>query len=121
MYRVVSALFALFVSLAAASAQSPPTPVPAQAPAEVSAQIPADSRLKSIADNKTIRIAYRTDAAPFAFESPAGGPVGYSLDLCQMVTKSIAQQLGSAGPQDRLDPGDGADAFFGDRRGQGRS
>lgn len=94
MYRVVSAFFALFVSLAAASAQSPSAPVPAQAPAQISAHIPADSRLKTIADNKTIRIAYRTDASPFAFESPAGGPVGYSLDLCQMVTKSIAQQFG---------------------------
>lgn len=71
--------FALFTSLASASAQPP---------------IPSDSRLKSIIDKKTIRIAYRTDATPFSFKNDKGEPAGFSLDLCQLVTKSMAQQFG---------------------------
>jgi ABC-type amino acid transport substrate-binding protein len=92
MYRVISACFALFVSLVAVSAQTPSAQNP---PAQISsAQIPSDSRLKSILDKKTIRIAYRTDAAPFAFNNDRSEPSGFSLDLCQMVAKSIAQQFG---------------------------
>jgi glutamate/aspartate transport system substrate-binding protein len=77
MLRVISVFFALIVSIAAASAQTTP-----------------DSRLKSIADSKTIRIAYRTDATPFAFADQTNQPSGYSVDLCQLVTKSIADQIG---------------------------
>ncbi len=79
MRRLISLFFVLAISLIAASAQ---------------AQVPSDSRLKSIVDNKTIRIAYRTDATPFAMANDHGNPAGYSIDLCQMVIKSIAQQFG---------------------------
>jgi glutamate/aspartate transport system substrate-binding protein len=79
MLRFVSLFFAIFVSVATASAQT---------------GIPSDSRLKTIADKKIIRIAYRNDATPFAFANDKGEPAGYSLDLCQLVTKSIAQQYG---------------------------
>jgi glutamate/aspartate transport system substrate-binding protein len=79
MFRFVSLFFALFVSVATAYAQT---------------QIPSDSRLKIITDKKIIRIAYRTDATPFASANEKGEPAGYSLDLCQLVTKSIAQQFG---------------------------
>jgi ABC-type amino acid transport substrate-binding protein len=79
MVRIAIAAFALLTCLASASAQTP---------------IPSDSRLKSIVDKKTIRIAYRTDATPFSFKNDKGEPAGYSLDLCQLVTKSIAQQFG---------------------------
>jgi glutamate/aspartate transport system substrate-binding protein len=79
MCRLISLFFALSISLIAASAQ---------------AQVPSDSRLKSIIDNKTIRIAYRADAAPFALANDHGNPAGYSIDLCQSVVKSIAQQFG---------------------------
>jgi len=56
--------------------------------------IPPDSRLKSIIGNKMIRIAYRTDATPFSFKNDKGEPVGFSLELCGLVTKSIGQQFG---------------------------
>jgi ABC-type amino acid transport substrate-binding protein len=75
----VSLCVAVFVSLATASAQT---------------QVPSDSRLKSITDKKIIRIAYRADATPFSFVNEKGEPAGYSIDLCQLVTKSIAQQSG---------------------------
>jgi glutamate/aspartate transport system substrate-binding protein len=81
MFRCLGLCLALLVSAATASAQT---------------QIPSDSRLKSIADKKIIRIAYRADATPFAFANDKGEPAGYSLDLCQLVTRSIAQQFGLA-------------------------
>src|ERR1700730_12262300 len=79
MFRFVVLCIALFVSVASASAQT---------------QVPSDSRLKSIIDKKIIRIAYRADATPFAFVNDKGEPAGYSTDLCQLVTKSMAQQFG---------------------------
>jgi glutamate/aspartate transport system substrate-binding protein len=81
MYRWASLFLAVFLSVVSASAQ---------------AQTPPDSRLKSITDKKTIRIAYRTDATPFAFANGQNQPVGFSVDLCELVVKSMAQQLGVA-------------------------
>jgi ABC-type amino acid transport substrate-binding protein len=80
MVRFASLIVALVAAATVASAQTP---------------APAGSRLKAIGDSKAIRIAYRTDATPFAFVNASGEPAGYSLDLCQAVTKSIAQQLGA--------------------------
>jgi glutamate/aspartate transport system substrate-binding protein len=83
MCRSIVALFvlpaALVLSLAAAAAQ---------------VAAPSGSRLETIIDSKTIRIGYRTDASPFAFTNNRGEPSGYSLELCQLVVKSIAQQYG---------------------------
>jgi glutamate/aspartate transport system substrate-binding protein len=79
MLRWLSVFLALFVSVAAASAQT---------------QVPSDSRLKAITQAKSIRIAYRTDATPFSFADDRHQAVGFSIDLCQLVTKSIAQQFG---------------------------
>jgi glutamate/aspartate transport system substrate-binding protein len=79
MLRLASLFLSFFVIVVSASAQT---------------QAPPDSRLKSITDKKTIRIAYRTDATPFAFANDKNEAVGFSVDLCQMVTKSIAQQFG---------------------------
>jgi glutamate/aspartate transport system substrate-binding protein len=55
--------------------------------------VPADSRLKTIAAKKVIRIAYRADARPFAFLNDNKEPLGYTIDLCQQVVKSIQQQF----------------------------
>jgi glutamate/aspartate transport system substrate-binding protein len=56
--------------------------------------VPADSRLKTIVTKKVIRIAYRADDRPFALLNDAKEPLGYSIDLCTQVTKSIGQQFG---------------------------
>jgi ABC-type amino acid transport substrate-binding protein len=79
MLRWVSLFLVFFMSVVGASAQT---------------QIPPDSRLQSITANKSIRIAYRTDAAPFASANDKNEAIGYSIDICQLVTKSIAQQFG---------------------------
>ncbi len=79
MLRVAGLCLTLLLSIASASAQT---------------QIPSDSRLKSIIEQKTIRIAYRTDATPFAFANDQKQAAGFSVDLCQLVAQSIARQFG---------------------------
>ena len=79
MLRLISLLSVLLFSVSATLAQT---------------QIPSDSRLKSVADTKTVKIAYRADAAPFSFLNDKQQPVGYTIDLCKLIMKSIEQQLG---------------------------
>ena len=55
----------------------------------------AGSRLQKIRDTETIRLAYRTDAAPFSFEDANGQKAGYSIDLCRRVVTAIEAQLGA--------------------------
>ena len=69
---------AVFMLVTAVSAQS---------------QVPSDSRLKSIIAKKVVRIAYRADARPFSFVNDAKEPLGYTIDLCKQVTKSMARQF----------------------------
>src|SRR4029078_9774955 len=76
MLRVITAILALFYATAA----------PAQT------QVPSNSRLKTIASTKVVKIAYRTDDRPFLFVNN-NQPVGYSIDLCKLVVASIERQL----------------------------
>ena len=57
-------------------------------------QVPPTSRLKTIANTKTIKLAYRTDARPFSFVNEKNEPVGFTIDLCKLVASSIERQLG---------------------------
>jgi ABC-type amino acid transport substrate-binding protein len=57
---------------------------------------PAEGRLKRIQDTSTIKIAYRSDSRPFAYLDPQGRPVGYTIELCTEIAKSIERQLGLA-------------------------
>jgi ABC-type amino acid transport substrate-binding protein len=77
--RLAAVSCALFVSVAAVSAQT---------------HVPSDSRLKSIVAKKVIRIAYRADARPFSFVNDAKEPLGYTVDLCKQVARSIEKQFG---------------------------
>jgi glutamate/aspartate transport system substrate-binding protein len=61
-----------------------------------SAQIPADSRMKRIADTKTIKLGFRAAATPFSFLAEnKKEPVGYTIDLCTIVVEAIGKSLGS--------------------------
>lgn len=51
-----------------------------------------DGRLKRILDSKSIAIAYRADATPFSFEDDKKQPIGFTIDLCKAVVKSIERQ-----------------------------
>jgi glutamate/aspartate transport system substrate-binding protein len=55
--------------------------------------IPGNSRLKTIAAKKTVRIAYRTEAVPFSYAGEDDQPVGYTVELCKLVAESLKQQL----------------------------
>jgi len=78
MFRLTAVILTL-LSVTVASAQT---------------QVPSDSRLKTIASSKTIKIAYRTDARPFSFLNDNKEPVGFTIDICKLVTNSIERQLG---------------------------
>jgi glutamate/aspartate transport system substrate-binding protein len=52
-----------------------------------------DDTLKKISSSKTVTIAYRTDALPFAYEGDGKQPAGYTVDLCKRVAASLERQL----------------------------
>lgn len=56
----------------------------------------ADARLDRITQTKTIKVAYRTDAAPFSFLKD-NEPVGYSIDVCKFVVSSLERRLNIQG------------------------
>lgn len=56
----------------------------------------ADSRLDRISQTKTIKVAYRTDAAPFSFLRD-NEPVGYTIDICKIVIASLERRLNIQG------------------------
>ena len=62
------------------------------APSLLNAQT-VDGTLKKIRDSKTVTIAYRTDALPFAYEGEGKQPTGYSVDLCKRVVAGLERQL----------------------------
>ena len=52
-----------------------------------------DGTLKKISNSKTVTIAYRTDALPFAYEGDGKQPAGYSVELCKRIAASLERQL----------------------------
>jgi len=79
MLRFVSLLCSLIISVSAAAAQT---------------TAPPDSRLNRIAAEKTVRIAYRSDARPFSFQNSSNEASGFVVDLCKLVVLSMQHQLG---------------------------
>jgi glutamate/aspartate transport system substrate-binding protein len=49
--------------------------------------------LKKIYDSGIVRIGHRENSPPFAFLDKNGKPIGYSLDLCEIVIEEIAREL----------------------------
>src|SRR5215510_1351489 len=56
----------------------------------------ADSRLDRISQTKTIKVAHRTDAAPFSFVQD-NQPAGYTIDICKIVIASLERRLNIQG------------------------
>ena len=50
--------------------------------------------LKKINDSGIVRIGHRENSPPFAFLDKNRKPIGYSLDLCEIVIEEIAAELG---------------------------
>jgi ABC-type amino acid transport substrate-binding protein len=53
--------------------------------------------LDDVRQSKTLRLAYREEAPPFAYKTASGQPAGFMIDLCQAVAKDIAQQIKTPG------------------------
>ena len=54
---------------------------------------PSDGRLKIIHETATLRVAYRTDSRPFSYVDAQGRPVGYTIELCERIARSLEAQL----------------------------
>ena len=57
---------------------------------------PSDGRLKIIHETATLRVAYRTDSQPFSYVDAQGRPVGYTIELCERIARSLEAQLNVA-------------------------
>jgi ABC-type amino acid transport substrate-binding protein len=68
-------------------------PVNAQRP-DAPFAVPYTGTLKKINDSGEVRLGYRENSPPFAFLDEQRKPVGYALDLCEIVVEEIAAELG---------------------------
>jgi len=50
--------------------------------------------LKRIDETRVVRLGHRQNSPPFAFLDAKGKPIGYSLDLCELVVDEIASEVG---------------------------
>ena len=72
---------------------------------------PYTGTLKKIHDSGLLVIGHRQNSPPFAFLDKGGKPIGYSLDLCEIVVEEIIAELGKdirvtyrpVTPENRLD------------------
>jgi glutamate/aspartate transport system substrate-binding protein len=69
-------------------------------------------RLLRIRDTNVVRLGYREGAVPFSYRGPDGKPVGFSLEICDAIVATIANDFGlyrlarqyvPVTPQDRIE------------------
>jgi ABC-type amino acid transport substrate-binding protein len=48
---------------------------------------------ENLDSKRTVTIAYRTDALPFAYEGEGKKPAGYTVELCKRIASSLERQL----------------------------
>jgi glutamate/aspartate transport system substrate-binding protein len=54
----------------------------------------SSTTLKRIDETRVVRLGYRENSPPFAFLDAKKKPIGYSLDICEVVVDEIARELG---------------------------
>jgi len=54
---------------------------------------PYTATLKKINDSGVVTVGHRQNSPPFAFLDKKGKPIGYSLDLCEIVVEEIIAEL----------------------------
>ena len=54
----------------------------------------SSATLKRIDGTRVVRLGHRENSPPFAFLDAKGKPIGYSLDLCEVVVDEIAREVG---------------------------
>lgn len=52
-----------------------------------------DAVLEKIRDKKQMAIGYPAQALPFSYQTGAGEPVGYSIDLCRRIADDVKKNL----------------------------
>src|SRR5262244_255294 len=57
---------------------------------------PSEGHLKIIHETATLRVAYRADSRPFSYVDAQGRPVGYTIELCERIARSLEAQLNVA-------------------------
>jgi ABC-type amino acid transport substrate-binding protein len=55
--------------------------------------VPYSGTLKKVNDSGVLRIGHRENSPPFAFLDSKGRPIGYALDLCEVVIEEIVAEL----------------------------
>jgi glutamate/aspartate transport system substrate-binding protein len=82
-FAPVLVVLAVFCGQQTAIAQKPDAPF----------TIKYTGTLKKIDDSGVVRIGHRENSPPFAFLDRNRKPIGYSLDLCEIVVEEIAAEL----------------------------
>jgi glutamate/aspartate transport system substrate-binding protein len=49
--------------------------------------------LKKIKDSKTVTLGHRESSIPFSYVNKVGEPIGYSIDLCNVVVDEVSKEL----------------------------
>ena len=57
---------------------------------------PSDGRLKIIHETATLRVAYRINSRPFSYVDAQGRPLGFTIELCERIARSLEAQLNVA-------------------------
>ena len=78
---ILAALIAGFVGSAAAQVR------------DVAPVAPFSGTLQKIYERGVIRVGHRENSPPFAFLDAQRRPIGYSLDICEVVVEEIAQHV----------------------------
>jgi glutamate/aspartate transport system substrate-binding protein len=86
-----SPLFKAVIATALALCTVDPVIAQQSSPAFV---VPYSGTLKKINDSGVLRIGHRENSPPFAFLDSRGKPLGYALDLCDVVVEEIVAELG---------------------------
>lgn len=61
----------------------------------VAGRADTDSTLEQISETGKIRIGFRQSVPPMSFRDNDGNPVGYSVDLCDLIVDAVKTKLGN--------------------------
>ena len=85
-----AALFTKLLALIAALVVSGAAAAQSRAATSVA---PFTGTLQAIFERGAIRVGHRENSPPFAFLDARGRPIGYSMDICEVVIEEISQHL----------------------------
>jgi len=84
-FRTCARLWPVVIGLAMSSAAAQTRPVPTVAP--------FSGTLQKIYETGVIRLGHRENSPPFAFLDSRRRPIGYSLDICDVVVEQVGEHV----------------------------